>query len=588
MQIEELAAFLKKKKILLFLDNATILGSHFEGSKTLIEKMYSAWFGIFFPFVRYGGLFVAGNSMDMSGIYRTSGYGGPCNLFQPTWKGFNTENIKTVMKETNFLRRIQGYMESKGILEYFTQQLEFQTGGIPFLVEKILRDVAKQQCVWKTESKEQEMNNLKRIITNIELPLCLAEISEKTPPIYKYFLVYLLFLCAYDIKMEKSPVIKLPHWIKKDQIFRIGDILNEVDCYFLQIGMDEQKREMKIVFPPLLLKTEMQIKDASDVLIQFFINSIKTGIKEFTDAGTLLAYMVEEMTRLKINYQMHGSNSKNFGEILPFLKKSFIGKMKIDNNLQPTTLNVQILQTEENKDQDFLKMHEMIKTATPTPFSIKNLHIDNLYSMLDLCPEDQILHFGPISFFFVKKYENLLVFQGKNTILSLSGLANEIQNANRIVESIENAMSQENTMKKLQEEIAQKEKEIQFSNGKDDLKMKGEIEWMKNRLMILERRLEIAKKFSNLKVTLVVAAINFDDVLSQKIGITKRITSPADPIFIELDRQNFQFSDKLEIIVLDQGDLKQLIHRTNHQILRKYKEKRNYQNFGGLAEALLE
>ena len=71
-----------------------------------------------------------------------------------------------------------------------------------------------------------------------------------------------------------------------------------------------------------------------DLLITLF--SDETGIKKFANPVNLLHYIVNVMTRLKIN-KFCQNKSRFLGEIFPFLKESFFSQMKIENKLQTTT-----------------------------------------------------------------------------------------------------------------------------------------------------------------------------------------------------------------------------------------------------------
>ena len=640
INIQNLAYFLKSHRILLFLDEISVLATKLQIQGTLLEKMYHVWKEILTPFVSYGGLICAGKGIFLKalGEGRLSSINQRTKVSHPQFKGFPPENIKQVMKETKFLKPIHDYLEKIQLLESFVNDVAQKTGGIPIFFEYVLRELASKYKILRAASSLHEKREFlkKIIVAGDNFPERADKFFKNADEIYKVLHAYGLFLAAFEIEIEEGESVKLPKTIKSTMFseyewkqIKIEDIVNQLDCYFVDTGKIDSsgRKKMKILFPPMIVeKRFQQLQQQPEPLIPFFSHVIKTGIKDITDVGVLLEYMVNAVVTWKINYQMFGNNSKTFQEIFPFLKDSFIGDMKLTQRIPDTAFNIPKLVSKygfrkdikrrnlERKDQEFKSIQSIIQSCQKD--KVSNVHIDNWYAILQHCPENQILKPGLMShsadsLLVVEKYKHILLFQDKNTTLNSSVLVDEILKVDCMIQAI----------KKVEEQISSKSEQI-LKNQEKIEKNKQSIEEMKNvprkkkeqqrpiekiaqendvlqkmnealqaETAQLKKRQEISQKFSNLKMTLVVVALKFESTLQKKIseaGTTIKLKSTDCISFFDTFDREIQFSDDLEVIILNRNDLNQFLHQVNVEILEKFSETKKFQNFSVTAQKVVE
>ena len=644
VNIQNLAYFLKSNRILLFLDEISVLATKLQIQGTLLEKMYHVWKEILAPFVSYGGLICAGKGIFLKalgeGRLTSINQRSPTKVFHPQFKGFQPGNMKQLMKETEFLQPIHDYLEKTKLLDSFITNLSEKTGGIPIFFEYVLRQFASKYKVFRAISSMQEKREfLKKIIAvGDNFPERAEKFFKNADEIYQVLHAYGLFLAAFEIEIEEGESVSLPQSIISTRFseyewknIKIEDIVNQLDCYFVDTGknVDKNKKKMKIVFPPMIVEKRLQdLELQSEPLIPFFSHVIKTGLKDITDDGKLLEYMVNDILTWKINFQMFGTNPKNFGEIFPFLRDSFVGNMKLTQKIPETAFNIPKLvetyrfkkdlkeKNRERKEKELGNIQMIIKACQRN--RISHVHVDNWYALLEHCPENHILKPAPMShsadsLLVVKKYKNILLFQDKNTKLKVSALIKDIMKVNvilSVIEKVKEDIKQKTEEKnKIQQEIELKcslikEKQntivrdlpkIQEKQKEIDQLQKEIVDAEKNskdiqyEINILSARQKISKEFGDLKLTLVVVALKLGKSLQEKMdknGKALHIQSNDCKTFF--DPKIVTFSQNLEVVILSRDELAGFLHKVNVEILEKYSKEKNTQNFGATAQKVIE
>lgn len=580
--ILKLAELLKTKNILLFIDDIQQLGvlkltdiPVTDENRSFLVEMYYVWTHIFMPFVENGGLIAAGRGTFLSSLGTgkiKEKVNSPCKVQQIALKSFTAGNILEAMKNTRTLTPLYQFLKSNcdTILQQFAEWVAHMTGGIAHFVERVLSKTNDKKGLFSKVTNTTEVTQILRDIMNeTETPIYFTNFfTYSANPIQKSLYALAFYLAAFEIEITEGETIPLPNEILKKafpafKCVSVSDLVNELYCYLVPVVPEKRnmmgEQFLKIVFPPLIFDRYLkEMIQHEDLMIPIFTEAIRNGTKEIISAGNLLEHMVNVITKLKINFNVE--SNKTFGQVFQFLENSFIGNVKITKKLgmnafripkiykdknyelrgkegeSPESLNKRV---QEKIDDEFI---EIEGTPEDCISAVSTLHKDNWYALLEKCPDDQILvpkpeSSSPDSFLLINRYETLLSFQPKNTLLSKTMLKQEIQKTGFILDSIKTGLAFESNITEKGEEIPAK-------------------------------RYQIALNYSNLKITLVVVALELDNELTNMISNNASLIMRKSP--------DFEIPENLEVILLHpkQG-LESFLHKWNVGILHEFRKNKD-------------